>query len=71
MSFLSLPSSKIWKNLTASQRQQLMGDEQLKEDGEFWMSYDDFLKHFTDFEICSVSVDKMYEDDSGQSSLSK
>lgn len=33
------------------------------------MSYDDFLKHFTDFEICSVSVDKMYEDDSGQGSL--
>lgn len=33
------------------------------EDGEFWMSYDDMKKHFTDFEVCSVSVDELYEDD--------
>lgn len=29
------------------------------------MSFDDMRKHFTDFEICSVSVDELYEDDSG------
>ena len=29
------------------------------------MSYDDFVKHYTDFEICSVSVGQMYEDESG------
>ena len=34
-------------------------------DGEFWMSYEDMKKHFTDFEICSVSIDELYEDDSG------
>ena len=27
------------------------------------MSYDDFKKHFTDFEMCSVSIDDLYEDD--------
>ena len=37
-----------------------------KEDGEFWMSFDDFKKHYTDFEICSITVDQMYEDDGGQ-----
>ena len=29
------------------------------------MSYDDMRKHFTDLEICSVSVDQLYEDDNG------
>ena len=25
----------------------------------------DFLKNFTDFEVCSVSVDMLYEDENG------
>ena len=48
--------------MSASVRDKLMSKG---EDGEFWMSYDDMRKHFTDFEICSVSVDQLYEDDSG------
>ena len=66
--FLLLPlhSSPIWKNVPAARRQELLeGDDQGKEDGEFWMSYDDFLKNFTDFEICSLSLDQMLEDDAG------
>ena len=30
------------------------------------MSFTDFKKHFNDFEICSVSVDQLYEDDAGR-----
>ena len=29
------------------------------------MSFQDFKKHFTDFEVCNVSVDQLYEDDNG------
>jgi Ca2+-binding EF-hand superfamily protein len=57
--------SKIWQHISASERQALQeGEGTFKEDGEFWMSFDDFKKHFTDFEICNVSVAMLYEDDS-------
>ena len=36
-----------------------------REDGEFYMSFQDFKKHFTDFEVCNVSVDQLYEDEKG------
>lgn len=65
---LSLSSSPKWQELSAKQRAELLGEQGGKEDGEFWMSYNDFKKHFTDFEICNVSIDQLYEDDSGQRS---
>ena len=59
-------SSKLWQHISASERKALQeGEGTFKEDGEFWMSFDDFKKHFTDFEICNVSVAMLYEDDSG------
>ena len=42
-----------------------MGDG-AKEDGEFWMTYEDMCKHYTDFEMCSVSIDQMYEDENSK-----
>ena len=35
------------------------------------MSYDDFKKHFTDFDITFVSIDQLYADDAGQGSKCK
>lgn len=40
-----------------------MLEDNMKEDGEFWMSFDDMKKHFTDFEICSITIDQLYEDE--------
>ena len=65
---LSLPSSSTWKNVPAARRKELLeGDDVGREDGEFYMSFQDFKKHFTDFEVCNVSVDQLYEDESGES----
>jgi len=54
----------MWKTVSSKDRQNL--NPQTKDDGEFWMSFDDMLKNFTDMEVCSVSMDKLYEDDSGR-----
>ena len=56
--------SPIWNKVSSSKRNELL-ESGAREDGEFWMSYEDFMKHFTDFEVCSVSVDELYEDDNG------
>ena len=58
-------SSPTWKQLPAAKRRELQEDG-VKEDGEFWMSYEDFIKHFTDFEMCSVSIDQLYEDEKSE-----
>ena len=58
-------SSPKWKLIPDAQRKKLQ-EEGAKEDGEFWMSYEDFCQHFTDFEMCSVTIDQLYEDDNGE-----
>lgn len=64
--FFSLSSSS-WKNVPAARRKELLeGDDVGREDGEFWMSYQDFKKHFTDFEVCNISIDQLYEDENGK-----
>lgn len=40
-------------------------EEGAKDDGEFWMDIEDMKKHYTHFEVCSVSMDELHEDDSG------
>lgn len=55
-------SSDTWKQLPASKSKELNSSD---EDGEFWMSFDDVIKNFTDAEICSISMDELYEDDGG------
>jgi len=58
----------LWKSVPANKRKEMLeGDA--KEDGEFWMSFSDMKKHFTHFEICSISMDEMYEDDGGKSAV--
>lgn len=56
-------SSKTWNLLSADERNRLLDTQ--ADDGQFWMSYDDLCKHFTDFEICSVTIDELYEDEKG------
>lgn len=59
----------MWKQLPATQHRELLeGGDKGKEDGEFWMSYDDFRKHYTDFEICNICMEQLYEDETGQGS---
>eukprot|EP00731_Ephydatia_muelleri_P022871 Em0015g454a len=58
-------ASPKWKLLPSNKRTELQGNVQ--EDGEFWMSFEDFCKNFTDFEVCSVSIDQLYEDDAVKS----
>ena len=53
--------------MSSSERQRLLTTD---EDGEFWMSFEDMIKHYTDLEICSISVDALYEDDGGMYNLS-
>ena len=61
---IPLSSSSTCKNIPAARRKELLeGDDIGREDGEFYMSYTDFKKHFTDCEICSISLDQLYDDE--------
>ena len=59
-------SSPTWRQVSADKRHELQEGDGPKEDGEFWMSYEDFVKHFTDLEMCSVSIGQMQEDEKGK-----
>ncbi|EDS33975.1 calpain B [Culex quinquefasciatus] len=49
--------SKEWDAIPKSQRKQL--GLTIDEDGEFWMSFQDFLRYFDRIEICNLSPDPL------------
>ncbi|KAM8921017.1 calpain-3 isoform 4-T4 [Pelodytes ibericus] len=53
-------NSKEWSIIDKSEKSRLQ--HQIKEDGEFWMSFDDFMKNFTKLEICNLTADTLESD---------
>lgn len=54
--------SKEWGYVSADEKSKL---DNAAEDGEFWMSYVDFVKHFSKLEICNLTPDMLDSDDEG------
>ena len=52
-------SSREWQQISASERQKL--GMVVEDDGEFWMSYRDFVGNFETLEICNLSLDYVGE----------
>ncbi|XP_067942211.1 calpain-9-like isoform X1 [Watersipora subatra] len=53
--------SREWALISESQREEL--GLTFDDDGEFWMSYQDFCKYFTTLELCSLGPSSMSADD--------
>ncbi|XP_069806781.1 calpain-3 isoform X2 [Dendropsophus ebraccatus] len=53
-------NSKEWTIIDKAEKSRLQ--HQIKEDGEFWMSFDDFMKNFTKLEICNLTADALESD---------
>ncbi|XP_052580248.1 calpain-3 isoform X2 [Peromyscus californicus insignis] len=51
---------KDWSFVDKDEKTRLQ--HQVTEDGEFWMSYDDFVYHFTKLEICNLTADALESD---------
>ncbi|XP_040825908.1 calpain-3 isoform X4 [Ochotona curzoniae] len=51
---------KDWSFVDKDERARLQ--HQVTEDGEFWMSYEDFIFHFTKLEICNLTADALESD---------
>ncbi|XP_037534124.1 calpain-12 [Nematolebias whitei] len=52
---------KEWDDMEQSEKERI--ELKLQEDGEFWMSVDDFSRTFNVVELCSVSPDSLDEED--------
>uniref|UniRef100_S4RSU5 Calpain-3 n=1 Tax=Petromyzon marinus TaxID=7757 RepID=S4RSU5_PETMA len=53
-------ASKEWNEITPSEKQRLQLIS--AEDGEFWISFQDFCRNFTKLEICNLSPDALADD---------
>ncbi|XP_063047492.1 calpain-2 catalytic subunit-like [Engraulis encrasicolus] len=55
--------SDEWDRISADDRAKL---SHASEDGEFWMSYSDFMKNFSKVEICNLTPDELSSDEKGR-----
>ncbi|XP_043536953.1 calpain-9 [Chiloscyllium plagiosum] len=53
-------NSPEWKTVDASDYRRL--NNIAKDDGEFWMSFDDFKRHYDKVEVCNLTPDSLDED---------
>ncbi|KAJ8366097.1 hypothetical protein SKAU_G00149280 [Synaphobranchus kaupii] len=60
--------SMQWHQVSDEDRERL---NNRSEDGEFWMSFSDFLRHYSRLEICNLSPDALSDDDVKKWALSK
>uniref|UniRef100_A0A3Q2WB68 calpain-2 n=1 Tax=Haplochromis burtoni TaxID=8153 RepID=A0A3Q2WB68_HAPBU len=54
--------SSEWSHVTEDEKLKL---NNVAEDGEFWMSYSDFIRNFSELEICNLTPDTLTSDDVG------
>ncbi|KAA0712342.1 Calpain-2 catalytic subunit [Triplophysa tibetana] len=55
-------NSNEWNNVLPEEKAKLGYSA---EDGEFWMAYSDFIKHFSKLEICNLTPDTLTSDEVG------
>ncbi|XP_068581007.1 calpain-2 catalytic subunit-like isoform X2 [Cebidichthys violaceus] len=54
--------SSEWKHVNEDEKSKLY---HIADNGEFWMSYSDFIKQFSKLEICNLTPDTLMNDDVG------
>ncbi|XP_069773344.1 calpain-3 [Narcine bancroftii] len=52
--------AREWSEIEKSEKQRL--HLQMKDDGEFWMSFDDYRRYYTKLEICNLTPDSLDDD---------